>query len=543
MIAIKSVAGNTLVHNRSSGVIDGSIDLTSGAGTGTVQNDTGGTINSGAVLAAASVHNGGTLDIGGKSGAGAVTQIRGDLVQDAGGRIVIDSDQVAGRNDRLTVTGNAALGGRIELRPTSLTRDTLRVVDVQGGLDASQLQANKPMLFNYALSAAASTSAAGGAQQSIYVTPHANFVAAAAGLGAGAQSVASHLQSNFDAGAGGLAPAFAQMANGIQDPRTYRSALNSLGNESQQAVGTARLAASHAFVERMNSCPTFDAAAGTMLHERECVWGRAIDNRTDAGGAERVGYTADTQSMQFGGQRRIADGWYLGGSAAYDTTSFQGAEGTGNVNGHGATVGAVLKRELGAWTFSGAADLGQGTYDTSRNITFPGFAALASGEFRAQQAGLHSRIAYMIPQDAWYLKPYLDLHAVHIHTSSYTESGAGALGLSVSGASDTMLSASPMLEAGGRWDLDGGMALRPYMALGAVVHNKNAWGASSQLIGSAPGAESFTAVSTAPTRLGKVSLGADLSMSQRMQLRVEYGGQFGKDYHAHEGVLRLNYLF
>lgn len=152
-------------------------------------------------------------------------------------------------------------------------------------------------------------------------------------------------------------------------------------------------------------------------------------------------------------------------------------------------------------------------------------------------------MAYTIPQDGWYLKPYLDLHAVHIRTSNYTESGAGALGLVVGSANDTMLSVSPMLEAGGRWDLDNGMTLRPYVAVGAMLHHKNSWGASSQFIGSAAGAAPFVATSASPNRLARTAFGVDVKVSDRVQIRAEYGGQFGKGYRSHAGVVRLNYLF
>ncbi|WP_077003421.1 autotransporter outer membrane beta-barrel domain-containing protein, partial [Variovorax sp. KK3] len=536
-VAITNVHGTAQVEN--AGLIQGSIDLTSGG----VHNTASGQLHAGPLLAVDQVRNEGTLEVGIPGAPGAGTLLRGNLVQGSTGRIVIDSDSLAGTADRLTVAGDATLAGQIALRPASLTRDTVRVLDVQGQLDGSQLQGSKPLLVSYAVSTAATSSSNGGAQQSIYVTPQATFSNAATGLGRNAQAVAAHLQANFDAGSQGLAPAFAQLVNGIQDAPTYRAALAGLGNESQQAVGTARLAASHAFVERMNSCPSFDAPKDFTTKERECLWGRAIDNRVDAGGTDRANYVADTQSLQFGGQRRIADGWFLGGSVAFDDSSFRGAQNTGFVSGRGTTLGVVLKHEMGPWTFSGAADFNQGSYDTTRNIAFPGYAGQARGAFTARSAGLHGRVAYTIPQDGWYLKPYLDLHAVRIRTGGYTEQGAGAFDLVVGHESDTMLSASPMLEVGGRWDLDNGMVLRPYVALGAVVHNKNAWGAGSQMIGSVAGVSPFVATSEAPTRLGKLNLGVDIDLSKSMQLRVEYGGQFGSSYRSHEGVLRMNYKF
>jgi outer membrane autotransporter protein len=484
--------------------------------------------------------NGGTLEVGGS--AISALHVNGNVVQQSTGRLMIDSDQVAGLNDHVTVNGNATLAGQVVMRPVSLTRDTMDVMDVTGSLDVSQLHAANPYLFNYTLSGG-STTAAQGSQQSLYVTPHASFTAAAAGLGGTAQSVANHLQANFDAGAGALGAAFAQMANGIQNRAAYGAALNSLGNEMQQSVGTVSLAASHAFVERMYSCPTFDGTSSAMMHEHDCVWGRVIDNHASSNGSDGVGYSGNSYAMQFGAQHRIGDGWFLGGSGAYDTTSFDGSDGEGSVNGHGPQVGVVLKKEIGNLTISGGADASYGWYDSARNVDLPGYAATANGDFQTFEVGLHSRVAFTIPEDNWYMKPYVDVHLVHFHSGSYVEQGAGALDLAVNSASGTTLSVSPMFEVGGRWDLPNGMTLRPDLAFGGVFHDRNHWSADSQLVGSAPGVAPFTATSTAPSALGKIKVDLNLGVSKNTEVKLEYGGQFGSGYRSNEGILRVNRLF
>ncbi|MEJ8857572.1 hypothetical protein WKW79_23575 [Variovorax robiniae] len=539
--ALTGSGGQTYVHNLVGGVMNGSVDVTLNGGNGSTLND--GIWNTGSKVGAAFTQNNGVLDIGGKGAAGAGTEVSGNLAQGASGRIVIDSDHVAGTSDRLTVDGNATLAGAIQMRPSRLSSSTAQVVDVKGQLDASQLKSADPMLVHYQLSTAGTTASDGSAQQSVFVTPQARFDAAATGLGKNAESVAAHLQANFNAGADSLGTPLAQLANGVQDPTTYKAALTSLGNEAQQAVGTSRLAASHAFVERMNSCPTFDQPQGTDMKERECAWGRVIDNRTTDSGADRTNYSASTHSVQVGGQKQIADGWFLGGSAAFDSENLSSSTGAGSVSGNGGSIGAVIKHEVGNWTFSGAADAGYGRYDTLRNIAFPGYAAQAKGSFNLTEFGLHSRIAYLIPQDNWYLKPYLDLHAVHMHTGSYSETGAGPLGLNVNGNSDTMLSASPMLEVGGRVDMDNGMTLRPYVAVGATVQNKNEWGATSQFQGAAPGVAPFETAASVPSTLGNVRLGVNLLVKKNLEVKVEYSGQFGSGYRSNEGIIRVNYLF
>lgn len=546
--AVFSYGGTTFVHNGPTGVINGTISLQNDGGNGSVQNDPGGTLNTGATVAAALTQNNGTLDVGGKSAPGATTLVTGDLEQGSTGSIVIDSDHVAGTSDHLSVAGNATLAGQIVMRPTRLINSTLDVIDVKGALDASQLQVSNPYLVNYTLSSAATPNEQGNAQgggQSLYVTPHANFAENADGLSANAQSIATHLQANFDAGAsaGALGTAFAQLANGVQNHAAYAAALNSLGNETQQAVGTASLAASHAFVERMYSCPTFDGPADAMLHEHDCVWGRVIGNHTSADGSDTVGYSATTYAMQFGGQQRIGDGWFIGGSVGYDTLSLEGSDGAGDVNGHGPQLGVVLKKEIGNWTISGSADAGYAWDDSTRNVSLPGYESQAKGDFNTYEAGLHSRVAYTIPMNEWYMKPYVDVHLVHVHTDGYTEQGAGALDLAVNSASATTLSVSPMFEVGGRWTFANGMVLSPDVAAGAIFHNRDHWDASAQLVGSAPGVAPFTAVSSAPSALAKVKLDLNLSVSKSTELKLEYRGQFANGYSSNEGILRVNHLF
>lgn len=512
-------------------------------GGGTVTNEQGATLQATSLAFAGNhgtVTNAGTLEVGGRKPTS--LQVNGDLAQASTGRIVFDADMVGHANDQVNVAGNASLAGSLEVRPVSLANGTMKVLDVAGAMDISQLGVTNPFLVNYSL-ASQGVAASSEGHQSVYLTPHANFAASSSGLTSNEQAVAAHLQQNFDAGALAMGTSFAALANGVQNATQYKAALDTLGNEAQQAVGVARVAASQAFVERMNSCPAFDGPADTMMHERDCFWARAVDNGAGLGGAGSVGYSSSNHSFQIGGQRAIADGWFLGGSVAYDNSTVTSNEGAGNVKGNGGELGVVLKRELGNWTISGSADVGRGSYDTQRYIGFPGYAARAQGNFHLDQEGLHARIAYLVPEEHWYLKPYVDLNAVHVHTTGYSEKGAGALGLDVSSASDTMHSVSPMLEAGGRWDLANGMTLRPYAAIGGAWYDRNRWGASSQFEGAAPGVDSFTSLSTAPTYLTKANVGLDWSLNQHVQLRLEYDGKFADHYHDNEGVFRVNYQF
>jgi outer membrane autotransporter protein len=254
-----------------------------------------------------------------------------------------------------------------------------------------------------------------------------------------------------------------------------------------------------------------------------------------------VGYTVDSKLLQFGGQKQLAPGWFLGGSIAYDSSDYAADNVPAQVDGQGVTLGAVLKRQDGPWILSGAVDAGYGWYDSSRTVSLGTAGTTATASFNGQHAGLHGRIAYQLPQDGWYLKPYLDLHAIWQRTEAYTESGAGALDLSVSRSSATQLVASPMLELGGRFDLGPKLVLKPVLGIGGSFFNKNEWNTQVRFVGS-PSAP-IEVSSSLPSALFNLNLGATLMSGDNLHLRLDYSGQFGSNYRSNGGSLKLSYLF
>ena len=365
-------------------------------------------------------------------------------------------------------------------------------------------------------------------------------VARKAGLSRTEQGVARHLDANFAAGTPGLSDTFIALGR-IDSVPQFRRALDSLANEAINAVGTARLATSVAFASRMNSCPDFEGS-GTYQIERECAWGRVIGNWTDRDPtSDSLGYTVNSKLLQFGGQKQLAPGWFLGGSIAYDWSDFAASSVPAQVDGQGVTLGAVLKRQDGPWLLSAAVDAGYGWYDSTRTVALGTAGQTATASFNGQHAGLHGRVAYQLPQDGWYLKPYVDLHAIWQRTDAYTESGAGALDLSVDGSSATRLAIVPMLELGGRIDLDAKMVLKPVLGIGGSFFNKNEWSTQARFVGSP--AAPFEVSTTLPSALFNVNLGITLMSGDNLHVRLDYTGQFGSDYRSNGGSLKLSYLF
>ena len=163
-----------------------------------------------------------------------------------------------------------------------------------------------------------------------------------------------------------------------------------------------------------------------------------------------------------------------------------------------------------------------------------------TASFNGQHAGVHGRIAYQLPQDGWYLKPYLDLHAIWQCTEAYTESGAGALDLSVSSSSATQLVASPMLKLCARF-----ASARRWCSsrccASAAVSSARTNGTPRHALPARRPPHSKSA--TLPTALFNLNLGVTLMSGDKLHLRLDYSGQFGSDYRSNGGSLKVSYFF
>jgi uncharacterized protein with beta-barrel porin domain len=380
---------------------------------------------------------------------------------------------------------------------------------------------------------------------SVTVTPQANIRAAAQQHGASAACVnlAQHLDAGFTGSVNGeMAQHYAALAT-IEDGSTPVSKLGALTNEAAQTGGTSQLARSHGFVERMNSCPQF-GANGAQLDERACSCFRVIANEAKrSGNASGAGYKNTDYTVQVGGQMRLRDDWFLGGSVSSDHTGARDSAGNTEVDGRGFTVGAVLKRQFGNWLVSGAVDAGWASYDSERRVRLGSADRTAKASFDGQHFGVHARVARQIPFSTWYFKPYVDLHATRMRTDGYSERGAGELDLRVAKANDTMLAASPMLEIGHRMDFGNGLKLHSYISAGMTVHNDNSWGADAKLSGAVAEAGTFRSVSSLPNNRAKLALGANLVTRGNFDCKLEYAGEFASGYRSHTGSLKLSYLY
>jgi uncharacterized protein YhjY with autotransporter beta-barrel domain len=258
------------------------------------------------------------------------------------------------------------------------------------------------------------------------------------------------------------------------------------------------------------SCPVF-VGPGTLLGEDSCVWIRLTGRHADQSGT-----ASDAVTTSLGGQKEVAEGWFLGGSLA--TTNLW-SQGTNAVSSTGQAVGGsvALKRTLGPWLFAGALALTTSSIQVKRTAD-----AVLQSTVNSQAGGLRLRGAYDVAFSNWYLRPRLDLDLTHASTPGFQESGPSLFALQVAGSSKTSFAATPTLELGGRIGLGEKTILRPYVAVGATFLPDNTSTVTAGYVGFLSSLGSFQSTVSGPSVLANLEAGLQLYQARGFEMKAEY---------------------
>jgi hypothetical protein len=511
------IAGNVLLHN------------SDGDRAGIVRNT--GTLRD-ASLYAADVANAGRLIAGSAGGLGR-TQITGDFSQSARGALSVGVDFNSLRAGGLDVLGNGSLAGALEIRPVSLRPDrSVSVMSINGQHDGGLTVGNSPV-FSYGLDRS-------GNDYHLRVT-NAQFAAPEMALKTSQTAVAGHLQQIWNmGGTDDFGRVFGSLETAAQSgAAAYASQLSdlspgvSLAPAAQMQAGLTRFGAS------LMSCPVF-STTGSGLRESDCVWGQISGRRSDHRGSQGIAtFNHESVIAQMGMQKEIAPGWFAGLSGGYESARFKGDDHRVTGRSDSGYVGASLKREIGAWTISGAIAGGYGSADMTRRIAFSQFAEVPRASVDVYGAVARLRIAHMFGSESFYLKPYLDLDAIYSRTPSYRERGGGPLALQVESAEQLTFAATPAIEVGGRVTLENGWTLRPYLQGGVAFLSESGWDAKASFVGAPAGLGAFTTQLQSDRIMARVGAGLQLDTKKGLQLRVQYDGEFSERVTSNSATLRL----
>lgn len=530
--AIMGTGAKLAVTNN--GTVSGSVDLNGGS----MGNN--GSYVAGTQFKGDSLTNTGLIALGGAEGAWlgtartrfAGTTLTGALAQTATGVLQAGADFNVMDVDTLTINGPAQLDGGMMIAPRALMPNReLSVLTVNGPRTGTLTGIDSPV-FDYETRQVGNTTR-------IHVAG-ASFNTGAMQLKRNQSGIAAHLQRTWDqGGAAALSGLYAvldtasrQGARAYQDRVSDLSPGVALAPAAQMQFGMAR------FSNAMMSCPAF-TGGGSLTREQNCFWGEVTARRTNQDAAQgSSSFSYDSQTYQFGGQREVAPNWYLGGSVAYQNTHVRGDDRRVSGSGDSGYAGVVLKRQAGAWTFSGALGGGYGSYDLTRNLAIANFDNQAKSSPNVYSFGARLRAARTFDQGNFYLNPYADLTASYSRMPGYSESG-DALRLKVDGSDQFVLGLSPTLEIGGRVDLPKGATMRPFAYAGVSFLSEDGWETTSRLQGASNDAGKFTTRMPTDNVIGRVGAGLQVASAGKVDFRLQYDGEFASRGASHAGSLKL----
>ncbi|UPY36284.1 autotransporter outer membrane beta-barrel domain-containing protein [Sediminicoccus sp. KRV36] len=501
--------------------------------TGTFNNN--GTLNAGPSLVAAQLVNTGTVLIGALEPHG-VSAVSGNFTQRSSGRLLFDADFSNRRSDVMTVAGSADLAGRVRpLISSVLPQVEIPFLTVAGPVTGT-LEGERTAIFSY------NVNRKGGA---FTVSANADFTPAGYSLNRNVAAVANHLQGAWDAGGAGLGPLFALLGNTADagGQGAYAAALRQISPNGSLAPGARVAAGARSFANAAMSCPQFDGTTA-MLREGECVWA-GLTGRTAAqsSGDGLSSFRLNSMTWQAGGQWAMGGGWFLGGSIAYENTRLSTTEGLNSGRGQAGYAAVTTKYQTGPWLLAGAVFGGGGEFNSTRTITLPGFGGIARGSPALSNVGAMLRGTYTLGGEELYLRPSMTLSLVHARSGAYRESGAGVLNLEMSGASSTVATLTPALEVGGRATLSNGVVLRLYTSAGVSLLSEGRWNQEGRMV-SAPGAAGrFSSVVRTDQVVGRFAAGMQVFATDRLELRLQYEGEYSANLTGHGGSLALAYRF
>ncbi|WP_315134725.1 autotransporter outer membrane beta-barrel domain-containing protein [Achromobacter marplatensis] len=515
-------SGQTTVNN--TGTVAGDVVMGSGS---TFNNQAGASLYSGARFQG-DLNNAGILNPGGP-GTYTATRLTGTLNNT--GTYRPDVDFGDHNSDFISVSGASTFAGTVK----PVLRNPVKNVWLGiGHFDAPQTSipatASDSPLFQYAIK-----NNGAGALRDPLISVDANFTPSALPISADRISIANSLQGLWNQGNRSTASLFDKFT-GIQTAEQYRDALNGVAHDGQFARASNQMHASYASMNRMMSCPGF-VGESTILREGNCVWSRLDTNWTQREGTSNdQGYRIRQTALTLGAQREVATNWFLGGSLSYTygkTTS------SSDLSGNSDTFagGLALKYNNAPWQIALAVHGGVEKSRMSRG-TLDG---VAKSKPDSSFLAARWRTAYEFSQPSWYLRPYVDVDVNHIRQDGYREQGPSVFDLKVRGNDTTSLMISPMIEIGGRHDLDNGSTLRSYAAAGMSFLSGGDVVTTMQLSGF--NTTPFSLKSGMPKTYGNLSAGLEYVTPKGMELKTEYALRGNGQYRDQSLTLRAAYRF
>ncbi|HEY9348719.1 MAG TPA: hypothetical protein VIQ53_25545, partial [Inquilinus sp.] len=428
-------SGTTNLTN--DGTITGSTYLGNG---GTLTNTGGGVYNAGPDVQG-DVVNHGTVNLG-LPGELRSTHVTGDFTQTGEGRLGVTVDSLNKTAGHLQVDGTATLDGKIV--PTVLTLLPGALPVVSAGHLVSTADGLDSLLFHWDTAQSGNT---------LTLAPRSDFKPGGVSLNGSQASLAGYYGRAWDNADAAFATRFAQLSR-MNDHSDYKAALDAWSSKAAHAQSIALANSAGTILGAGLSCPVFIDDT-VLLGEDNCVWAKVSGRWTDQSTThDTQGYYVSGTTYRIGAQHEIAPEWYLGASFGFGQ-SWATMDGGSSGNGDTYDGSVTVKRVMGPWQFAGSVAFAGGSFEANRRVVIPGIAdETMKSDPSIFLAGGRLRAAYEFAFQDWYIRPYGDLDVVYTDLPGFKEKGDDLYALDVRGSSKTSVALSPMVEFGGRLDLD-----------------------------------------------------------------------------------------
>ncbi|WP_429225763.1 hypothetical protein [Inquilinus ginsengisoli] len=526
--AITVTGGGQIAVTNNSGNIDGTI-------TGSIYTNGGqingsGTFNAGPMMEAADVVTSGTFNLG-LPGELRATRVTGNFVQTGEGRLGVTVDSLNRTAGHLQVDGTATLDGQIV--PTVLTLLPGALPVVTAGHLTSTADGLDALLFHWDTAQSGNT---------LTLAPRSDFKPGGVALNDSQASLAGYYGRAWDNGDKAFATRFAQLST-INDRSDYKAALDAWSSKAAHAQSIALANSAGTILGAAMSCPVF-IDDSVLLGEDNCAWAKVTGRWTDQSAtSDTQGYYVSGTTYRIGAQHEIAPDWYLGASFGFGQ-SWARMDGGSSGNGDTYDGSVTVKRVMGPWQFAGSVAFAGGSFEADRRVDIPGIASeTLKSDPSIFLAGGRLRAAYEFAFEDWYIRPYGDLDVVYTDLPGFQEKGDDLYALDVRGSSKTSVALSPMVEFGGRLDLDTETALRAYVAFGMSYQPDNTRTIHSSFAGASSANGTFSDHIDSPDVLGRIDVGVQLFRAGGFELKGEYTADIGGSFLSQSASARAAYHF
>jgi hypothetical protein len=358
------------------------------------------------------------------------------------------------------------------------------------------------------------------------------------------QGFLNYVINGYNAGDAGMNYALGSLISNGAATNLY-GALNSLNGAAQTIQQQTIVMTGNTMLGNALSCPTFEKN-GTVYGETECVWGKYNGGQMrQATSDTNTGYTVYDNTFSLGAQRKISDNSFLGVAARFGLTNTSSANYGANANVGDVSVG--YKKIIGDYMLGLSGAVGVASQKNNRYTTdfLTGQSYNMTSNSNSYYGGLRARNAYQFNLvNNVYVKPYIDLDGLWIHSPSYQESGStNGMPLQFGAQNSFNFIASPMVELGARINMASkqNVWVRPFVSAGAMFITNNTTNLTASIVGANSGTYQISA--QAPNALFSANAGIQLFNGESLDAKIEYSIQAGQGYIGQSGTAKMNYRF